>query len=104
MITSTVAPLWPPLRASRSFDSLCFLPSARDSPAASRVISAKSASRAPQVVVVFRTLSCDGRIVSAVAAISWAPKTALKGQVGDGPDVLCNCQRCEYQIGLLGGL
>src|SRR2546429_6991926 len=34
MITSTVAPLWPPLTASSSLDSLCFLPSARDVPAA----------------------------------------------------------------------
>src|SRR6266568_597245 len=69
MITSTVPPLLLPLRASRSLDSLC-LPSARDNPAASRVISAKSASRAPQVVVL-RTLPVEGRLM---ADISWAPK------------------------------
>src|SRR6266700_1421571 len=54
MITSTVAPLWPPLRTSRSLDSLCFLPSAKDSPATSRVTRASKASRAPQVVVFNR--------------------------------------------------
>src|SRR6266704_2916091 len=108
MITSTVAPLWPPLRASRSFDSLCFLPSARDSPAASRVISAKSASRAPQVVVVFRTLSCDGRLVSGAADISWAPKLPRRAKLLNCPEEdvarIPWVQCCEYQIGLLGGL
>src|SRR6266700_5125843 len=95
MITSTVAPLWLPLRASRSFDSLCFLPSAKDNPAASRVISTKSAIRLPQVVVVFRTLSLEGRLV---AYISWAPKTALRGQEGDKARCLAFFQRWKYQV------
>src|SRR6266568_4246640 len=95
MITSTVAPLWLPLRASRSFDSLCFLPSAKDNPAASRVISTKSAIRLPQVVVVFRTLSLEGRLV---AYISWAPKTALRGQEGDKARCLAFFQCWKYQV------
>ena len=71
MMTSTVAPLWPPLNAARSFDNLCAL-SARDNPAASKAIRVKSASRAPQVVV-FRTLSLEGRFVSGLEGMSWAP-------------------------------
>src|SRR6266566_2147270 len=73
MMTSTVAPLKPLFSSSRSFDSLC-LPSAKDNAAASSVIRAKKANRAPQVVVVCRMLSCNGRFVSSVADISWAPK------------------------------
>src|SRR6266568_4049594 len=73
MITSTVPPLGPPLRASRSFDSLGLLPSARHSAAASSMIGTTSATRAPQVVV-FRTLSLEDRDVSNVADISWPPK------------------------------
>src|SRR5438309_9382197 len=72
MITSTVAPLWPPLTASSSLDSLCFLPSARDLPAANNTIRANSASRAPQVVV-FSMVSLHGRFVPGAKAMNWAP-------------------------------
>src|SRR6266513_1291155 len=80
MITSTVGPLLLPLRASRSLDTLCFLPSAKDNAAAKSATSPKSASRAPQVVVIFRTLSCDGRLVSGVVDISRAPKLHCGGK------------------------
>src|SRR6266568_3859507 len=42
MMTSTVAPLGPLFRASRSCDTLCFLPSARDRLGARRTKSASS--------------------------------------------------------------
>src|SRR6266568_3449376 len=83
MITSTVPPLGPPLTASRSFDSLDLLPSARHSPATSSVIRTNSANRAPQVVV-FRTPSLADRDVSNVADISWPPKIRPWG-TGRGP-------------------
>src|SRR6266481_6292102 len=95
MITSTVAPLLPPLRASRSLDSFCFLPSARHSPATNMVISAKSASRAPQVVV-FRMLPLEDCLIPGVANISWASYTDLKGQDGDRADAKTYCQSREY--------
>src|SRR5260370_16579751 len=79
MITSTVAPLLPPLRTSRSLDNLCLLASARHSPATNMVISAKSASRAPQVVV-FRMLPLEDCLIPGVTNISWASYTDLKGQ------------------------
>src|SRR6266852_3349732 len=86
MITSTVAPLLP-LRASRSLDNLCLLPSARHSPATNMVTSAKSASRAPQVVV-FRVLPLEDCLVSGVTDISRASYTDWKGQGGEGVRIL----------------
>src|SRR5438477_12963667 len=80
MITSTVGPLLLPFRASRSLDSLCFLPSAKDNAAAKSATSAKRARRAPHVVVIFRTLSCDGRLVSGVLHISRAPKLLRRAE------------------------
>src|SRR5437773_275671 len=104
MITSTIGPLLLPLRASRSLDSLCFLPSAKDNAAAKSATSPKSASRAPQVVVIFRTLSCDGRLVSGVVDISRAP-SALKGrelQVSNAARCFVVLSANEFQVRLRG--
>src|SRR5947209_12661531 len=103
MITSTVPPLGPPLRASRSFDSLDLLPSARHSPATTSMIRTNSASRAPQVVV-FRTLSLEDRDVSNVADISWPPKITCKA-LGDreGPVAIKSVSAASVELGTPGG-
>src|SRR5712691_11062538 len=99
MITSTGPPLGPPLRASRSFDSLGLLPSARHSAAASSMIGTSSATRAPQVVV-FRTLSLEDRDASNVADISWPPKITWKA-LGDrkGPVAIKSVSAASIELG-----
>src|SRR5882724_12851515 len=107
MITSTVAPSWPPLRASRSLDSLCFLPSANDKPAASKVIRVKSAIRAPHVVV-FRSWSFEQCFVSSVLHKSIPDLLSLSAgpRWGTWPDALpASLSRYgnEYYVWLRGG-
>src|SRR6266404_6542108 len=51
-MTSTVRPLETPFRALRSLDNLCFFPSAREAPAASRQITIVTSTRAPHVAAL----------------------------------------------------
>src|SRR5258708_30161978 len=101
MMTSTVAPLLAlaPLRASRSFDTLC-LPSAKDNPAASRVISVKRANRLPQVVVP-RMASLDNCFVPGVLdeRMSWTPEQSCGPTLVTWPVALIPVMGFSIRVG-----